>query len=41
MIMAAQDQGLRTNSIKRVIDKKNVSAKCRMCGEGDYTSHIV
>ena len=33
--MAAQDQGLRTNSIKRVIDKKNVSAKCRMCGEGD------
>ena len=35
MIMAAQDQGLRANSIKRVIDKQNVSAKCRMCGEGD------
>ena len=41
MIMAAQDQGLRANSIKRVIDKQNVSAKCRMCGEGDQTSHIV
>ena len=41
MIMRAQDQGLRTNSIQRVIDKQNVSAKCRMCGEGDQTSHIV
>ena len=42
MIMAAQDQALRTNSIKRVIDKQNVSAKCRICGEVDYTiSHIV
>ena len=28
MIMAAQDQALRTNSIKRIIDKQNVSAKC-------------
>ena len=33
--MAAQDQALRTNSIKRIIDKQNVYAKCRMCGEGD------
>ena len=42
MIMAAQDQALRTNSIKRIIDKQNVSAKCRMCGESDETvSHIV
>ena len=42
MIMAAQDQALRTNSIKRIIDKQNVSAKCRMCGERDETvSHIV
>ena len=42
MIMAAQDQALRTNSIKRIIDKQNVSAKCRMCGVGDETvSHIV
>ena len=42
MIMAAQDQALRTKGIKRVIDNQNVSAKCRMCGEGDETvSHIV
>ena len=40
--MAAQDQALRANSIKRVIDKQNVSAKCRICGEVDYTiSYIV
>ena len=40
--MAPQDQALRTMSIKRIIDKQNVSAKRRMCGEGDETaSHIV
>ena len=40
--MAAQDQALRTMSIKRIIDKQDVSAKCRMCGEGDETvAHIV
>ena len=38
----SKDQALRSNSIKRVIDKENVSAKCRMCGEGDETvSHNV
>ena len=42
MIIAAQDQVLRTNSMKRIIDKQNVSAKCRMCRESDETiSHIV
>ena len=40
--MAPQDQALRTMSIKRIIDKQNVSAERRMCGEGDETvSHIV
>ena len=30
-----------SNSIKRIIDKQNVSAKCKMCGEGDETvGHI-
>ena len=24
-----------TNSVKRIINKQNVSAKSRMCGEGD------
>ena len=33
MIMAAPDQALRTNSIKRTFGKQNVSAKCRMCAE--------
>ena len=42
MIIAAQDQALRTMSIKRIIDKQDVSAKCRMCGEGDETvAHIM
>ena len=35
MIMAAKDQALRANSVKRIIDKENVSAKYRMCGKGD------
>ena len=40
--MAPQDQALKSMSIKRIIDKQNVSAKRRMCGEGDETvSHIV
>ena len=37
IIMASQDQALRSNSIKKIIDKQNVSAKCKMCGEGDET----
>ena len=42
MIIAAQDQVLRTNSIKRITDKQNVSLKCRMWGESDETiGHIV
>ena len=31
--MAAQDQALRTNSVKRLIDKQNISSTCRMCGD--------
>ena len=42
MIVAAQDQALRTNWIKKHIDKQNISEKCRMCGERDESvSHIV
>ena len=37
MIMAAQDQALRTNSIKRIIAMQNVSANCRTCGGSDET----
>ena len=42
LIIAAQDQALRTNSIKNRIDKQQVSPACRLCGERDETvSHIV
>ena len=42
MLMAAQDQALRTNWISVMIDKRQESAMCRMCGERDETiSHIV
>ena len=42
MIMAAQDQALRTRYIQRAIDKQNISSKCRKCKEKDETiNHIV
>ena len=42
MIIAAQDQALRTNWIKKNIDKQNISEKCRMCGQRDESvNHIV
>ena len=42
MVMAAQDQALRTRYIKKVIDKEDISASCRLCGERDETiSHIL
>ena len=41
MIMAAQDQALRTRYIQRAIDKQNISAKCRKCNDKDETiNHI-
>ena len=40
--MAAQDQALRTNWVTVMIDKRQGSVMCRMCGERDETiSHIV
>ena len=42
LITAAQDQALRTNSIKNRIDKQQLSPACRLCGKRDETvSHIV
>ena len=35
MILAAQEQALRTNWIRKNIDGQEVSEKCRMCGERD------
>ena len=42
MLMAAQDQALRTRHIRKVIDKEDIDGKCRLCGERDETiAHIV
>ena len=42
MLMAAQDQALRTNWVSVMIDKRQGSAMCRLCGERDETiSHIL
>ena len=42
LIMAAQDQAIRTNWIRHNIDKEVFSPSCRLCGERDETiSHIV
>ena len=42
LLFAAQDQALRTNSVKSRIDKQDVSPSCRMCGEREETvGHIV
>ena len=39
--MAAQDQALRTNSIKCRVDKQRVSPSCQMCGEREESvAHI-
>ena len=42
MIMAAQEQAIRTNVIKAKIDKTQEEIKCRMCGQLDETvNHII
>ena len=42
MLMAAQDQALRTNAIKSRIDKQDVSPICRMCGKREESiAHVV
>lgn len=41
MIVAAQEQALRTRYIRKVIDKEAVNEKCRMSEERDETvAHI-
>ena len=42
LILAAQDQALRTNAIKAKIDKSQTESKCRMCGNREETvSHHI
>ena len=40
LLIAAQDQALRTNVIKMRIDKSTGDSKCRMCKEADETVTI-
>ena len=41
-IVAAQDQAIRTNNIRKHIHKEDISSMCRMCGKFDETiAHIV
>ena len=37
MILAAQEQGLRTNSVKHIIDKASETPLCILCGNSTET----
>ena len=42
MIMAAQDQAIRTRWVQKNIDRMDITETCRMCGDKEETiSHIV
>ena len=42
LLIAAQDNAIRTNHIKARIDKTQQNSKCRLCGDGDETiNHII
>jgi hypothetical protein len=42
LLMAAQEQSLRTRKTRHAIDKANVDPKCRLCAEKDETvDHLV
>ena len=42
IIIAAQDNTMRTNHIKARIDKTQQNSKCRLCSDRDETiNHII
>ena len=42
LLIAAQDNAIRTNHIKARIDKTQQNSKCRLCGDRDETiNHII
>ena len=42
LLIAAQNNAVRTNHIKERIDKTQQNSKCRLCGDRDETiNHII
>ena len=42
LIIAAQNNAIRTNYIKAIIDKTQQNSKCRLCGDRDETvNHVL
>ena len=42
LIMAAQEQAIRTNNIKTKIDKNQENSKCRICGKAEESvNHVL
>ena len=42
LLLAAQDNAIRTNHIKARIDNTQQNCKCRLCGDGDETiNHLI
>ena len=41
LLIAAQNNGVRTNYIKARIDKKQQNSKCRLCGHIDETINLL
>ena len=41
LIMATQEQAIRTNNIKAKIDKTQENSKCRMCGKTEESVNVL
>ena len=41
LLIAAQDNAIRTNNIKARIDKTQQNSKCRLCGDWDETINYI
>ena len=41
LIMAAQEQAIRTNNIKAKIDKTQENSKCRTCGKAEVSVNVL
>ena len=41
LLIAARNNGIRTNQIKARIDKTQQNSKCRLCGDRDETIHHI